>query len=278
MSRRGISSLAVAVIVAGLWTAITSPGKAETIVDQSVPSSRRDRLIAQLFYPPVSDDPTFRVIGRGRASQPADRAQLQFKFTTNYSFESPPEGTTTALAQFDEEPEPLTKETLQPIVDALVRSGVSADDIEVKIIEPSYSFFSAVEGGAELVVKVEAPTRTSLEEIVDTTTEAGKKIDDILLGSVGVEYGVDDCQALERAAYQSAVEDAQNRASGLAEAMGAQLRKVPSIAEPFYSVFLPGCNSKISLPFATQTAIPYNPDTPVEVEVTKDIFVMFTVK
>ncbi|HAG84013.1 MAG TPA: hypothetical protein DCL61_23390 [Cyanobacteria bacterium UBA12227] len=182
------------------------------------------------------------------------------------------------MSRFHEGEGTLTEEKLQPIVDALVRSGVPADTIEVRIIKANFSFFGGSQGGAEVVVKIETPTRDRLEAIVDTATEAADNIEEILLNTVGVEYAVDDCQVLEQSAYQSAVEDAQNRASSIAQATGAELRQVPSIAEPFYGVFLPGCNSKANLPFGTIAASPYDPNAPIEVEVTKDIFVTYTVK
>ncbi len=277
MKRIVRSSLVVAAMVTGLCSAITSPGKAEVRTNPSVSVPiQDDRVVAQLFYPPVSDDPTFRVIGRGRASQPADRAKLQFQFTPNYYLESPPEGT--VVSRFHEGESALTEETLQPIVDALVRSGVPADTIEVRMIKANFSFFGGSQGGAEVVVKIETPTRDRLEEIVDTATEAADNIEEILLNTVAVEYAVDNCQVLEQSAYQSAVQDAQNRASSIAQATGAELRQVPSIAEPFYGVFLPGCNSKANLPFGTTAASPYDPNAPIEVEVTKDIFVTYTVK
>lgn len=87
---------------------------------------------------------------------------------------------------------------------------------------------------------------------------------------------MNNCQALEQAAYQSAIEDAQNRANSIAAATGTRLRLVPSVAEPFYGVFLPGCYSEGNLPFGSNTSSPYDPDDPVEVRVNKDIFVTYT--
>ncbi|MFP4103553.1 hypothetical protein [Coleofasciculus sp.] len=71
-----MSSLVVAVITTSL---IPSPGRTENISNDSTPDARQ---ISQLFYPPPSAEPTFRVIGKGRASQPADRASLLFKEVT----------------------------------------------------------------------------------------------------------------------------------------------------------------------------------------------------
>lgn len=270
MKKRVMSSLIVAVITTSL---IPSPGRTENISNDSTPDARQ---ISQLFYPPPSEEPTFRVIGKGRASQPADRASLLFKFARNYS--SPPEG---VLSQFETQ-EVITLEMLQPILDALKAIGVSDEAIDLEIIEPSASFLpfpfpsTATEGGAQLVVTVENPSRDRLEEIVNTATDAANPIEEILISTVNVEYSVNNCQALEQAAYQSAIEDAQNRANSIAAATGTRLRLVPSVAEPFYGVFLPGCYSQGNLPFGSNTSSPYDPDDPVEVTVNKDIFVTYT--
>lgn len=92
-----------------------------------------------------------------------------------------------------------------------------------------------------------------------------------------MQYSAKDCQALERAAYQAGVQDAQNRARAIAEAMGGKMRKVGSVAEPFYNAYLPGCNSGGNLPFGGDAASSYDPNAPVEVEITKEIFVTFPV-
>ncbi|EDX71150.1 hypothetical protein MC7420_4337 [Coleofasciculus chthonoplastes PCC 7420] len=271
MKKRVMSSLVVAVITTSF---IPNPGNTETISNDSTPDARQ---ISQLFYPPPSEEPTFRVIGKGRASQPADKASLLFKFARNYP--SPPEG---VLSQFEPSEEAITLEMLQPILDALQAIGVSDQAIDLEILEPSGSFLpfpfpsTATEGGAQLVVTVDNPNRDRLEEIVNTATDAASPIEEILISTVNVEYAVNNCQALVQAAYQSAVEDAQNRANSLAAAMGTQLRLVPSVAEPFYEVFLPGCDSEGNLPFGNTTSSVYDPDNPVEVTVNKDIFVTYT--
>ncbi|MCP2728809.1 SIMPL domain-containing protein [Limnofasciculus baicalensis] len=294
-------SLVVAVMVTGLWTGTTSISRANELgvgstkerlevkglmlqpeenLSQGASHVMKGEPIAQLFYPPVSDDPTFRVVGRGKASQPADKATLLFKFTPDYPDEMP-EGT---LSDFETTDEPLNKKNLQPIVDALVKIGVTADEIEVKIIKPSTSALpfpfpsTSSEGGGEVVVTLSQPNRDRLEEIVTAATKAADKQKDILLENVKVQYSVNDCQALERAAYQSAVEDGQNRANSIAAALGTEVKRVPSVAEPFYGIFLPGCNSKGSLPFASKEASAYDPNAPVAVEISKDIFFTYRVR
>lgn len=129
-----------------------------------------------------------------------------------------------------------------------------------------------------MLVTVAQPTRDRLEEIFNAGSKAADKLEEVLLENVRVQYSVNDCQALEQAAYQSAVEDGQHKANSIATALGAELKRVPSVAEPFYAIFLPGCNSQGNLPFASKEASVYDPNTPVEVEVSKDIFFTYRVR
>ncbi|HBE19543.1 MAG TPA: hypothetical protein DEG17_01800 [Cyanobacteria bacterium UBA11149] len=294
MSKTAMRSLIVAVMMASLWTGTTSTGKANELGDSQkreeargeknvkpeVVRDIRGQVVAQLFYPSVGEDPAFRVVGRGKVSQPADKATLQFKFIPDYPDEQP-EGT---LSDFETTDEPVGKQKLQPIVDALVKIGVLTDEIEVKIVEPSTNTLpfpfpsTAIEGGGEILVTVAKPNRDRMKEIVDAVTEATDKLEEILLDNVKVEYTVDDCQALELAAYQSAVADAQHKANSIAAALGVELKKAPSVAEPFYAIFIPGCNSRGNLPFVSQRASIYDPNAPVAVEVSKDMFFTYRVR
>jgi uncharacterized protein YggE len=294
MKSIAIPLLVLAGMVMGIGTATTRQGRAETLVALQEDYSHTDRelsatategvalsptrnLTAQLFYPPASDQQAFRVVGKGRASGPADTARIAFKFGSS-ALESAPDA---VLSQFEVVQAVLTRENLQPIVDALVAIGVPTDAIDVKITEaqPSVLPFpfpsTGTEGSAGIVVRLEQPTRDRIEQIVTVTTEAAGKNEVLIVGSVGIEYSVNDCQALEKAAYQAAVNDALNRARAIAEPLGADIG-IPSVAEPFYEIFLPGCSSEGSFPFANSTAA-YDPDAPAEVVVTKDIFFSFPV-
>ncbi|WP_373529096.1 SIMPL domain-containing protein [Nostoc sp.] len=177
----------------------------------------------------------------------------------------------------------LTKATLQPVVDSLVAKGISADKIQVQINTNSS------ENNAKILVRLEKPTRVSaapplearVQEIVGVANKSTSKIENLSIKNVGVEYAVNDCQALQSSVYQSAMKDAQSRAQALAIPMGVKLG-TPSVAEPFYTLLYPSCSSKTGVPlpsFASFLLSPtYNPDAPAEVEMKKDIFVTYTVK
>jgi hypothetical protein len=253
---------------------------------------------AQLFYPPASDRHSLMVMGQGLVRVPADTADIELVFSnkdSNEELQTQPStlsqvpGRTllvlssngkTSIGQNPltpalENKQSLTKATLQPIVNSLIANGISADKIQVKVNN------SSSENNAKILVRVEKPTRDRIQEIVGAANQASSKIENLSINNVGVEYAVNDCQALQNSVYQSAIKDAQSRAQALASAMGVKLGAA-SVAEPFYTLFYPSCNSKsgVTLPsFASFLLTPtYDPDAPAEVEMKKDIYVTFTVK
>ncbi|MEH2103383.1 MAG: SIMPL domain-containing protein [Nostoc sp.] len=255
---------------------------------------------AQLFYPPASDRHSLMVIGQGAVRVPADTADIELVFSSggsNDELQTQPSAfpetrrlsSLTLLLNEKTPAEPLpnkkslTKATLQPVVDSLIAKGISADKIQVQINT------NPTENNAKILVKLEKPTRVSadpplearIQEIVATANKSTSKLENISIKSVGVEYAVNDCQALQSSVYQSAMKDAQSRAQALATAMEVKLG-TPSVAEPFYTLFYPSCNSKTGVPlpsFASFLLSPaYNPDAPAEVEMKKDIFVTYTTK
>ncbi|WP_158680308.1 SIMPL domain-containing protein [Nostoc sp. 'Lobaria pulmonaria (5183) cyanobiont'] len=247
---------------------------------------------AQLFYPPASDRHSLMVIGQGVVRVPADTADIELVFSSggsNDELQTQPSSlpqtrrisSPTLLFNYKTAAEPLpskkslTKATLQPVVNSLVAKGISADKIQVQI-NPNSS-----ENNAKILVRLEKPTRDRVQEIVGTANKSTSQIENLSVKSVGVEYAVNDCQALQSSVYQSAMKDAQSRAQALATAMEVKL-STPSVAEPFYTLFYPSCSSKTGVPlpsFASFLLSPvYNPDAPAEVEMKKDIFVTYTTK
>lgn len=247
---------------------------------------------AQLFYPPASDRNSLMVIGQGVVRVPADTADIELVFSSkasNDELQTQPSSlpqtrrisSPTLLLNYKTAAESLaskkslTKATLQPVVNSLVAKGISADKIQVQINANSS------ENNAKILVRLEKPTRERVQEIVGTANKATSEIENLSVKSVGVEYAVNDCQALQSSVYQSAMKDAQSRAQALATAMGAKLG-TPSVAEPFYTLLYPSCSSKTGVPlpsFAGFLLSPaYNPDAPAEVEMKKDIFVTYTTK
>ncbi|MGJ5631303.1 SIMPL domain-containing protein [Nostoc sp. CALU 1950] len=247
---------------------------------------------AQLFYPPASDRHSLMVIGQGVVRVPADTADIELVFSSggsNNELETQPSAipearrlsSRTLLLNYKTAAESLpntkslTKATLQPVVNSLVAKGIRADKIQVQISTNSS------ENNAKILVRLEKPTRDRVQEIVATANKSTSQIENLSVKSVGVEYAVNDCQALQSSVYQSAMKDAQSRAQALATAMEVKL-STPSVAEPFYTLLYPSCSSKTGVPlpsFASFLLSPaYDPDAPAEVEMKKDIFVTYTTK
>ncbi|WP_375469153.1 SIMPL domain-containing protein [uncultured Nostoc sp.] len=247
---------------------------------------------AQLFYPPASDRHSLMVIGQGVVRVPADTADIELIFSSagsNNNLKTQPSSLGSVhrisppilllnyktAAESLPSKKSLTKATLQPVVNSLVAKGISADKIQVQLNTNSS------ENNAKILVRLEKPTRDRVQEIVATANKSTSEIENLSVKSVGVEYAVNDCQALQSSVYQSAMKDAQSRAQALATAIGVKLG-TPSVAEPFYILFYPSCSSKtgVTLPsFAGFLLSPtYNPDATAEVEMKKDIFVTYITK
>ncbi|MEM7557062.1 MAG: SIMPL domain-containing protein [Cyanobacteria bacterium P01_A01_bin.84] len=258
---------------------------------------KSNQTIAQLFYPPV-DRKVLRVVGKGIVKIPADNAKIIINFRVNrYNrYPSPSRlprayfkmrlsdslAINTKQASPKKPPtppkkknEPLTKDTFKSVIEKLITNGVNRDNIDV-FISNQYG-----RNIARMVINIKKPSRDKVEEIVNLVTEEAKNIDRVSSDRVSVDYSVNECQNGVNLAYESAIKDANNRASALAKTMGLKIG-TPSIAEPFFSMFYPSCSSDLTSSFSAfggyYSRQPYNPEKPAEVEIRKDIFVSFPVK
>ena len=292
MHKPALCSLLCAVLMTGTWTATTRESKAlnpDVAADSSIEvpgkglGHRHHRgQVAQLFFPPAGQRSVLRVVGKGEARQSADVAHIELEISEGS------DGT----AEFPDEPSPfqggsgtkvsLTKKDLRPIVDALLQSGIPQMDIMVKITQPRSTGLPlpippiGSAGKAAVEVQLQQPTQEGIEAVVTTANKAADKLGTLVLDNVTVHYQVKDCAQLAAKAYAIAVQDARNRAQAIAQALDAKLSPVPSVAEPFYGVFLPGCNEELQLPFVSEGIGDELDD--LEVEVKRDIFVTYTVK
>jgi len=297
MGRIAFRSLVLAAMVSGLWTATTSTSRAENLADSAMQKElaatgikgtakepTRNPLMAQLFYPPVSDRQGVMVQGQGKASAPADTARIEFLFTNMTEPSEDPEGQTPSKP-----PKPITQATIRPVIDGIVALGVPASAIEVNTNPTDTQAFPfpipTSEGAVQLLVRLEKPTRDRVQQIVKVAGDQQNLNSNVSLQSMNVQYNVNDCPALEKAAYAAAVNDARSRARALSEALGVKIADVPSIAESSFSLFNffgssgSSCGSTNTpiFPFSVLQR-PYDPNAPAEVEVKKDIFVTYTVR
>ncbi len=277
MKTTAISLLILTILSESAFSA-QATGFSEVVKAKTTPQQ-----LAQLFYPLPQEKPMIQVIGRGRVSRQADSVQLKFNFQENANVSDTP--LTSMKAQFKQVQASLTKENLKSIKDALIAMGIPAEAIEIKGAESNgnpFSFpfpFPTTEsaGDAQVSVILESVTKERLNKVVNKVTEVASKSQNFSLVNVTVNFRLQDCENLEREAYIAAVKDARSRATAIASALDAELVALPSISEPFYNVFLPKCNAEGNLLFS-QNSVPYNPDAPLEFEVTQEVFVTYTLK
>jgi len=179
------------------------------------------------------------VQGYGSATAPADAAIVEFYFSSN----GPVSDTSSGRAEpgFAGGAEPaapvpeqqeiaqITEADLQPVIDAIVASGVSRDDIEF-IGQPYFDkFYSSA------TLRARVSDVGAVDVVVTAANDGAAGLSSIILNGTNVSYTVNDCTALERAAMQAAVEDAGERASVFGQALGVGVGSVTGASN--YSYF-----------------------------------------
>ncbi len=126
---------------------------------------------------------------------------------------------------------PITEATLQPVIDALVGAGVPREDIEF-IGQSYYDKFSA-----SATLRVTVDNLDILDPAVQAATNAAAGLGTVQLSSTNVGYTVADCTALEKAAMQVAVEDANDRAAAFAQTLSVGLGNIIGASHYSYSPY-----------------------------------------
>ncbi len=175
------------------------------------------------------------------------------------------------------ESEPFTEEDLQPIIDAFIEQGVSRDDIEL-VISPAGGGKFGPPGTAQVRARVTDP-EGKLEPLVEAAREAADTIDGVSFLDVSVLYAVDDCGPLEQAALEAAIEDAEERAQLLADALDKRLGDLVFATESVFSAFGPSpCDPSVFGfdEFEFFGGEPFDPSRqPVEVQVASTVTLTF---
>lgn len=257
--------------------------------------------LAQLFYPPVSNSPGIMVVGRGRASHPADLARLTFSvYRDSYSFEegfeqarrdrqpnrplvssgipsllpsAHPASWLNAESLEGEELE-ITEADIAAVLDALAAQGINPEQI-------TQEFGTLDAYTAEVTVELPQPTQGRVQAIVEAVQEAMADRSPVYLQDVSVVYSLADCIALEVDAYGAAVADGRQRAAAIAANMGVSLVNPPSVAESLFNLVVPGCDSvgpEFPPFFGGFGSGDYDPEQPAEVEVFRDVFMTYPVE
>lgn len=255
-----------------------APGFATTGLDAGV-SSDSARYGGAPLLQQGTDGIT--VQGYGSATAPADAAVVEFYFSSN--------GPVTATSSGGAEPgfaggaEPaapvpeqqeitqITEADLQPVIDAIVASGVSRDDIEF-IGQP---YFDKFYSSATLRSRVNDVG--SVDAVVAAAQGAAAALPAIILNGTNVSYTVNDCTALEQAAMQAAVEDAGERAKVFGQALGVGVGSVTGASNYSYFGGTP-CDPGFNPGPYPLGGITYAQGQPREVQVIANISVTYAIQ
>ena len=125
----------------------------------------------------------------------------------------------------------ITEADLQPVIDAIVGAGVSRDDITF-IGQSYYDVYYA-----SATLQAEVSNLDIVDAVVTAAQDASANLGDIYLNGTNISYTVGDCAALEKAAMEAAVEDANERGASFAEALGVGLGPVVGASHYSYAPY-----------------------------------------
>jgi len=214
--------------------------------------------------------------GYGLASAPADRAIVYFYVSANYiGIPKPvpsigcipaPENVCPTVAP---EPSPITRETIQPLIDALKRSGIAESDIEINV----HPYNASVSALVRDIGKTDAA--------VSAVRSAASGHNEFVLNEINVAYALSDCAPVERHATVAATQDARARAKALAEVLGVETGKVTGASQQFFGGYgLSGCSNDGPriMEYAAASALPYGPGQGREVQVSAVVALTIEIK
>jgi hypothetical protein len=112
----------------------------------------------------------------------------------------------------------LTQADLQPVIAALVKSGVARSAIE---LPTQGQEMKGMEDSHRLVlVKFNCPMPERVEEIVTAMEALGSENKKIDFANSNIAYEIKDCRSIEQAALKNAVKNGQLQVKDLADALG----------------------------------------------------------
>lgn len=176
---------------------------AALLLAQVTPPMGIPRMPAQ--GPPTSSNDGITVNGSGRSSANATSAQVTLHFSSPQNVS-------------------ITPASLQPVVDALVRSGVGRNDI----IEPPYIGTPAYINQASLTFTVQHPTLAQFQNGVMQigTAISGSRMN---VNDAMVVLRIANCAAVLQQAQRAALASARANAQSIASQIGASLGPVLAV-------------------------------------------------
>lgn len=177
----------------------------------------------------------------------------------------------------------LTEDDFAPLIRAIEQTGVARSDISSKISKsrPSITPFPLPSLGNSnqsfVLVKVQNPTPNKIESVVVAAENHLQNSQNLSLDDIKVNYKINECEQLKLQAFEAAVGDAQKRAEAIAGAMNAKLSPAASASEPFFNMFIPGCEAGQGFSLSGKKNS-YEPGDPIEVVVDRTIFFTYTIE
>lgn len=237
--RRGLAVIGLVVAMVGV--SITGWNRASAQQGDAHPvASLNAASLAQLT---PGAEPSLTVTGYGSATAAADSASVELLIGTaqtgySSSMSGSSSGETVVVVQGPDTmmdgtpganpPKPggsgmsgaIDDAALEPVITALVDAGVARDSIDVALSPIAADPYSgSYNGAARLAFSVDAPDMAMLNDLIAAASQAASSAG-LSLIQAGSEYRMDDCTALEDEAQQAAIDDAQNRATRLADQLG----------------------------------------------------------
>lgn len=192
----------------------------------------------------TTDNTGITVQGYGSATADADSAIVEFGFSSTGNGGVTPLPYPEGDIRPEGSAEPITRETLQPVIDALVAAGVSNDDIELLSQSYYYDYYSSY-----ATLRATVNDLAILDGAVNAAQDAANDISSVYLNSTNIIYTLQNCEALERAAAEAAVEDAGDRAAVLADVLDVTLGEVAGASDYSWYGSGTGCGNDYYSPW-----------------------------
>ncbi|HET8943352.1 MAG TPA: SIMPL domain-containing protein [Dehalococcoidia bacterium] len=254
-TQKGLAVAAVSGQLGGDEATGRSSGAPAPSTDDGAESDRSSGGGADLGFKGVDFAPAFQagqtgitVQGYGSATTDPDSAILEFYFSRSGGAEPmpvPEPGTTSSGSNgAADTPETISRDAavasqaaqiteaeLQAVIDALVGAGVARGDIEF-IGQTYYDVYYA-----SATLRADVGNVDNVDGVVQAGQAAAANLGDIYLSSTNVSYTVSDCAALEKAAMDAAVEDANERGASFASSLGVGLGGIVGASHYSYSPY-----------------------------------------
>lgn len=295
-----VTGILLGTIASASWSL---PGSASTTPTTTSFTPQAETVQVAQFYPAATrTDRVLMVKGEGRVTAPADKAEIEFIFS-NYDLSAyytdsedtaskePATDSPSASETAPPPTTPITRGMLQPVVDALVASGIPTSDIKVTLGSETlnnYPYYAPE--GASISLNLSQPTTARIDELISTVEEAISDKEGLYFQDRYVKYSTEHCDELKQEAYITAINDARDRANILASAMAVKIEEIPSVAEtPFDVGSFFGILSSSSPCDATRSSLSrspyeytppsyYDPTLSPEVEVQRELFVTYPIR